>query len=270
MSAGPASTTSPTPSGLDRNEVGALLVAAGLGRPGSRPDPLLRLNGLRVSEASAPTSNGWGSNAATGRSLSIARAARWSRVPLAPRTVDREPGVVGAAIITEAPTKTQEQCGHPGGDDDGDREPIVRARSSTLAAPRGCDVTASYAAALHIDGGMLLGGATASALAVEQRSRMRRSSGQPKGRSPTRRRADRCRTRWRDRRRVAAASCRPAASSPTVVSNRMSRAIHSSSSGDDEGVPGMPHERDVGAIGELGVRLARREEHGVHGGPTMR
>jgi len=52
MSAVPAWTTSPTPTGLDRNEVGALLVASGLGRPAERQlVSLLAINGLRVSEA---------------------------------------------------------------------------------------------------------------------------------------------------------------------------------------------------------------------------
>jgi integrase/recombinase XerD len=51
--------------GLDRNELGAMLVAAGLGPPAEHAlISLLALNGLRVSEATAPWS-------------SPARAARW-------------------------------------------------------------------------------------------------------------------------------------------------------------------------------------------------
>jgi len=53
---------------LDRNELGALLVAAGLG---SAPEhaliSLLALNGLRVSEPPAPTSSTWAWTAGTGR-----------------------------------------------------------------------------------------------------------------------------------------------------------------------------------------------------------
>jgi hypothetical protein len=64
---------------LDRNELGALLVAAGLGSPSVHAlISLLALNGLRVSEATAPTSSTWASSAATGLSPSPARAARWS------------------------------------------------------------------------------------------------------------------------------------------------------------------------------------------------
>jgi integrase/recombinase XerD len=52
---------------LDRNELGALLVAAGLGPPLEHAlISLLALNGLRVSETTAPTSSTWAWNAATG------------------------------------------------------------------------------------------------------------------------------------------------------------------------------------------------------------
>ena len=63
--------------GLDRNEVGAMLVAAGLG--GARDHALislLALNGLRVAKRSAPTSRHSASNAATAPSRWSARAAR--------------------------------------------------------------------------------------------------------------------------------------------------------------------------------------------------
>jgi site-specific recombinase XerD len=53
---------------LDRNELGALLVTGGLGSPTERAlISLLALNGLRVSEATAPTSSTWGWSAGTGR-----------------------------------------------------------------------------------------------------------------------------------------------------------------------------------------------------------
>jgi len=52
---------------LDRNELGALLVAAGLGTPGEHAlISLLALNGLRVSEATTLTSSTWAWNAANG------------------------------------------------------------------------------------------------------------------------------------------------------------------------------------------------------------
>jgi hypothetical protein len=51
---------------LDRNELGALLVAAGLGPPLEHAlISLLALNGLRVPEARAPTSSTWGWTAGT-------------------------------------------------------------------------------------------------------------------------------------------------------------------------------------------------------------
>jgi site-specific recombinase XerD len=76
--------------GLDRNELGALLVQVGLG---SLRDhaliSLLGLNGLRISEARGPTSTTWMSTAGTARCGSSARAAstpssRWRRAPPAP------------------------------------------------------------------------------------------------------------------------------------------------------------------------------------------
>jgi integrase/recombinase XerD len=53
---------------LDRNELGALLVAAGLGPPAEHTlISLLALNGLRVSEATERTSSTWAWSAGTGR-----------------------------------------------------------------------------------------------------------------------------------------------------------------------------------------------------------
>jgi integrase/recombinase XerD len=52
--------------GLDRNELGALLVAAGLGSPAEHAlVSLLALNGLRVSEATGANIETWGSSAVT-------------------------------------------------------------------------------------------------------------------------------------------------------------------------------------------------------------
>ena len=63
--------------GLDRNEVGALLVAAGFASASEHAlvSPLA-INGLRVSEALSATSSRSVSNGATGRSRCYARAAR--------------------------------------------------------------------------------------------------------------------------------------------------------------------------------------------------
>ena len=53
---------------LDRNELGALLVAVGLGPPLEHAlISLLALNGLRVSEATSATSSTSGWTAGTGR-----------------------------------------------------------------------------------------------------------------------------------------------------------------------------------------------------------
>jgi hypothetical protein len=52
---------------LDRNELGALLVAAGLGSPAEHAlTSLLALNGVRAPRPPAPTSSTWASSAATG------------------------------------------------------------------------------------------------------------------------------------------------------------------------------------------------------------
>jgi integrase/recombinase XerD len=62
---------------LDRNELGAILVAAGLGPPLEHAlISLLALNGLQVWRPRAPTSSTWAWNAGTGPSRSPARAAR--------------------------------------------------------------------------------------------------------------------------------------------------------------------------------------------------
>jgi integrase/recombinase XerD len=53
--------------GLDRNELGALLVAAGIGPPFEHAlISLLALNGLTVSEATGANIEAWASSAATG------------------------------------------------------------------------------------------------------------------------------------------------------------------------------------------------------------
>jgi integrase family protein with SAM-like domain len=67
---------------LDRNELGALLVAAGLGPAAEHAlISLLALNGLRESEATRATSSTWAWSAATGPWSSPASAARSSPSP---------------------------------------------------------------------------------------------------------------------------------------------------------------------------------------------
>jgi integrase/recombinase XerD len=54
--------------GLDRNELGAILVAAGLGAAAEHAlISLLALNGLRSPRPRAPTSRRWAPSAGTGR-----------------------------------------------------------------------------------------------------------------------------------------------------------------------------------------------------------
>jgi len=73
--------------GLDRNELGALLVAAGLGRPAEHAlISLLALNGLRVSEATGANIEGLGIERGH-RTLVINRkGGKVVTIPLAPRT----------------------------------------------------------------------------------------------------------------------------------------------------------------------------------------
>jgi integrase/recombinase XerD len=73
--------------GLDRNELGALLVAAGLGPPGEHAlISLLALNGLRVSEATGADIEALGTERGH-RTLVITRkGGKVVTIPLAPRT----------------------------------------------------------------------------------------------------------------------------------------------------------------------------------------
>jgi len=73
--------------GLDRNEVGALLVAAGLGTPAEHAlISLLALNGLRVSEATGADIEALGTERGH-RTLAITRkGGKKAVIPLAPRT----------------------------------------------------------------------------------------------------------------------------------------------------------------------------------------
>jgi integrase/recombinase XerD len=73
--------------GLDRNELGALLVAAGLGQPAEHAlISLLALNGLRVSEATGASIEALGIERGH-RTLTITRkGGKMVTIPLAPRT----------------------------------------------------------------------------------------------------------------------------------------------------------------------------------------
>ena len=73
--------------GLDRNELGALLVAAGLGQPAEHAlVSLLALNGLRVSEATGANIEALGTERGH-RTLTITRkGGKVVTIPLAPRT----------------------------------------------------------------------------------------------------------------------------------------------------------------------------------------
>ncbi len=87
MCAGPASIPNPMPSGLDRNELGAFLVTAGISSPLDHAlASLLALNGLRVSEALGADVADLGLQRGH-RTLFVSRKGnKTATVPLAPRT----------------------------------------------------------------------------------------------------------------------------------------------------------------------------------------
>ncbi len=73
--------------GLDRNELGAILVAAGLGRPAEHPlISLLALNGLRVSEATGASVEALGIERGHCTLVITHTGGRVVTIPLAPRT----------------------------------------------------------------------------------------------------------------------------------------------------------------------------------------
>ena len=73
--------------GLDRNEVGSLLVAAGLGAANEHAlISLLAINGLRISGAWARTSTSSDSNVATAPLTVLRKGGKIVVIPLAPRT----------------------------------------------------------------------------------------------------------------------------------------------------------------------------------------
>jgi site-specific recombinase XerD len=73
--------------GLDRNELGALLVAAGLGPPGEHAlISLLALNGLRVSEATGASIQDLGVERGHRTLVIIRKGGKIVTIPLAPRT----------------------------------------------------------------------------------------------------------------------------------------------------------------------------------------
>jgi integrase/recombinase XerD len=73
--------------GLDRNELGALLVAAGLGRPAEHAlISLLALNGLRISEATGANIEGLGLERGHRTVVITRKGGKVVTIPLAPRT----------------------------------------------------------------------------------------------------------------------------------------------------------------------------------------
>jgi hypothetical protein len=99
--------------GLDRNELGALLVAAGLGQPAEHAlISLLRSTGCVSPKPPAPTSRPWASSAGTAPWSSPARAARSSpsRSPRAPPTGGRT-GWVRALTAVLARRLEGQTCG---------------------------------------------------------------------------------------------------------------------------------------------------------------
>ncbi len=86
--------------GLDRNELGALLVAAGLGSPAEHAlISLLALNGLRVSEATGAHSEALGIERGH-RTLVITRkGGKVVTIPLAPRTARAIDLAVGERVV---------------------------------------------------------------------------------------------------------------------------------------------------------------------------
>ena len=73
--------------GLDRNELGALLVAAGLGQPAEHAlISLLALNGLRVSEATGANIEALGSERGHRTLIITRKGGKVVTIPLAPRT----------------------------------------------------------------------------------------------------------------------------------------------------------------------------------------
>jgi site-specific recombinase XerD len=84
--------------GLDRNEVGALLVAAGLGRPSNTPGSPSWPNGLRVSEAAGAHIEALGLDRGH-RTLTVLRkGGKLVTIPLAPRTARAVDLAVGERI----------------------------------------------------------------------------------------------------------------------------------------------------------------------------
>jgi integrase len=77
----------PFPARLDRNELGALLVAAGLGPAGEHAlISLLALNGLRVSEATGPSIEALGVERGHRTLVVTRKGGKVVTIPLAPRT----------------------------------------------------------------------------------------------------------------------------------------------------------------------------------------
>jgi integrase/recombinase XerD len=131
---------------LDRNELGALLVAAGLGPPAEHAlISLLALNGLRVSEATGVDIEHLGLDRGH-RTLTITRkGGKVVTIPLAPRTAGRStwrPANAPTGPSSWPPTAGGWTATAPGGSSarsraaPGSASPSPRTRSGTRSSPR--------------------------------------------------------------------------------------------------------------------------------------
>jgi integrase/recombinase XerD len=90
--------------GLDRNELGALLVAAGLGPPAEHAlISLLALNGLRVSKATGANIEALGIERGHRTLVVTRKGSKVVTIPLAPRTASDRPGHRRASRRTDLP-----------------------------------------------------------------------------------------------------------------------------------------------------------------------
>jgi integrase len=86
--------------GLDRNELGALLVAAGLGPPGEHAlISLLALNGLRVSEATGADIEAMGIERGHRTLVVTRKGGKVVTIPLAPRTARAIDLAIGERVL---------------------------------------------------------------------------------------------------------------------------------------------------------------------------
>jgi len=122
--------------GLDRKEVGALLVAAGLGIPAEHAlISLLALNGLRVSEATSADIEALGTERGH-RTLAITRkGTKKAVIPLAPRTDLHHPGRAAAGPARSRADRPPGRPPRRGGQEDRARIPCGTRSSPPPSTP---------------------------------------------------------------------------------------------------------------------------------------